>query len=136
MNLDAVSKAIRARFLAEVATPKSLGEFQVDNLEFTQPEDATWARVTVIPSATEQADIVPGRRYRAVGIAMFSFFSPFNKGDEELNLLADYACTKFRTVSASGVTYRTPSPARVGRAGKWWQVNVTVPWYSDIVAAP
>lgn len=139
MNVNTVAKAIRAKFKADVADPQNL-LVQYDNKDDKdQPEDGIWCRFTILPADTSQASIggsaTGGQMFRTPGICIASLFAPYGSGDDALFALADLIAQKFRTTTYSGVVFRTPGIARVGRAGKWWQVNVTAPWYSDVFAS-
>ena len=132
----AIASAVRSKFKSDVADPKGLPT-QYDNRMSNQPEGdgKTWCRLTVLPGNSNQATAVNstsgGQMFRSSGVFVAQLFTSLDAGDEGILTLADDVAKAFRATTHQGVTFRTPSVSRVGRAGKWWQVNVTVPWYAD-----
>jgi len=138
LTFQSMFDAIRARFKAQVEDTISPSlPTQYDNAPFTQPEDSQWCRLTILPAGSTQEDIgTATHRYRTVGVIIAQIFTPLEKGDKEPLIVADTIKTPFRSVSAAGVVYRTPSIGVPGRSrdNKWWQVNLTCPFYADDVS--
>lgn len=135
MIIDAVSKASRSRFKTLIADVQSLPT-HYDNQKFTVPENTRWCRLTVLPGDTEQADMgTPAKRWRTSGVVVAQLFSPLEQGDENILQLADLIAETFRGKTVAPAIFRSPSIVRVGRAGPWWQVNVSCPWFADEIGA-
>lgn len=133
MSTQLINAAIRSRFNTLVTTAMSLPtQFENDG-DFSAPETALWARLSILPATGNQHSIGdPGNNvFRDSGLMIVSLFYPFGKGDKPIYDMVDMIRPLFQSRTEDGVTYRTPVPQRIGRAGKWWQVNVTVPWQSD-----
>ena len=132
-NFAAMNEAIRNRFKVEVTTVKKLPT-HYDNQEFKdKPENKIWCRLAVVHGESNQRELGPvaSRNFRSVGIMTAMLFFPLNKGEKALMEMADFIADQFTGITDAGVTYRAPSVSRVSRAGNWWQVNVTVPFFSD-----
>lgn len=135
MSWEKAQNAIRTRFRDQVETPQSLaGKVQYDNVELEKPQDTEWIRFTVLQGASLAASI-GSKRFRNTGVAIAQVFTPVGKGDKDAVSLADVVRGQFRAVTVSGVgvsvTFRTPSLTRVGRDGKWHQINVSCPFFWD-----
>lgn len=131
-NFQAVHSALRSWFKTNVTDAESL-QTQFDNMEFTPPETGEWCRFTTIPGESTQAEINGGGggTVRTPGICVASLFTEFEKGDKPLLDLADIIADAVSPGVVSGVTLRPATLQRIGRAGKWWQVNVTIPYFAD-----
>lgn len=125
--------AIRSRFKAEVADAQSVPTQYDGDRQFTPPEDARWARWTVLPGESQMVELA-GKNYRTRGVAIAQVFVPLDRGVQPALALADQIKTAFRSVEQGGVHFRTPSIANAGRDEQWLRVNVTCPWYADDVA--
>lgn len=108
----------------------------LDNQDVSQPEQAPFVKLTSLPGSHEQASTGGNtNRYRYTGVFVFSIFVEFGQGDALANAIADAIVSVLRDNSTyNGLVLRSASPIRVGRAGKFWQMNVTVPWYFDVIA--
>lgn len=137
MSAQSIAIAIRSRFKAQVETPQSLtAKVQYDNAPLDPPDDGTalWVRFAVVLGENRQIDIGGSggtNGYRRVGVAYASIFAPIETGDAAALTLADIVAAAFRSVTAGGVTYRTPTIRPLGRQGAWWQINVECPFYAD-----
>lgn len=135
MNIKSIGVSIRNRFKTLVSTPKSLPT-QYDNLPFERPEDSLYCRLAIRPGDSSRVSVgSPGNnRFRQSGIWVASLFEPIERGEDTVVDLADFISRAFVSQgSYQGVTFRAPSITKVGRAGKYWQVNVTCEWYSDYI---
>lgn len=137
MNLNDALIAIRGRWKTLVEDAMGLPT-QYDGRAFQEPERSRWCRLSIIPGDTAQVTAVcspsGGQQFRTAGIFIASIYFPFGDGDGDQVQLADAVALAFRAVTSGGVTFRAPSVARVGKAGAWWQVNVTCPWQFDSFA--
>jgi len=101
---------------------------QYDNHALTPPDVAPWVRWTLQPAGVRQPEF---GTYRTDGRAVASIFTPMAMGVQAGLALADTISAAFRLVAASGVTWRSPAVRTIGRAGKWWQLNVECPFYTE-----
>lgn len=129
-----MANAVRSRWDTEVTTGLSLPT-QHDNAEFTEPT-TKWCRLTLQPAATDQLELgaAPSRTFRTMGRAVAMIFLPLASGDALALSLADSIAALFRAQTVGGVTYFAPSIAQIGRSGEWWQLNVTIPFYTEALA--
>lgn len=136
MSFNAIGIKISTRFkdLVEkvVAIPA-----QYDNAPFIPPENSRWMTCDVIHHDHEQVTLgEPGSRvFRYWGLLSSRLFAPIETGDGDLLAIADVIATAFKGVTVDGITYRTvtiPGPGSRTPDGKWWQVTVVCPWYSDL----
>lgn len=134
MTYSAIEDAIRSRFNTQITISKFVTTI-FDNEDADLPTTGQWIRFTIIAGETEQVEFGSKKRFRQFGMATAQIFDEIGKGTKNINLLVDNINTSgvFRSVSANGVVYRTPSILRVGRVANWYQVNVNVPFYSDDV---
>lgn len=130
-DYEAAANAIRARFgtLIEDTVAGLSGNVQYDNAPFDPPEDAMWCRLAVIFGEGALTELATTKRYRNVGVAIASVFTPVETGDRDGLQVADTIAESFRAVTDSGVTYRSPNVETVGRQAAWWLVNVTIEFY-------
>jgi len=131
MSTQTIASTIRSRFKTLIATPHSLPT-QYDNENETKQTDL-WCRLSILFGDSFQASIgaPSSNRYRDTGVVVAQLFLPLGKGDKQLYQTAGYIKTAFKSVSVSGVVFRTPSVKRVGRSENFWQVNVSCPFYAD-----
>lgn len=132
-NHETSHNAIRSRFKTEVVDKISGGlSTQYDNNdEFTVPTDTRWCRFAVLDGDSFQTSLGSTKNYRTAGIAVAEIRIPVGRGDKEALVVADFIKDAFTSVSVSGVTFKTPKVETIGRAGAWWQVNVTCPFQVD-----
>ena len=133
MNTQAISEAIRTKYKAEVETPKSLKTFY-PNQEKTGREEVLHCVLNFLPGDPEQITIGEPKQFRTSGVVIFELYTQFGKGDKEIRELGDFISQKFSATTASGVVFRAAGVSVPGRAGPWWRVNVTCPWYCDYIA--
>ena len=135
MNIESATKIIRQEVKTWAAAETPALTLGYDNLPFTRPEDGLYGMLSVLPGTATLVGIGEQKRWRTTGIAMLRLWIPMEQGEEEIHQTVDSFAIKFRSTTLQSVLVtRTPSSARVGRAGKWWQWNVTLPWYIDAVA--
>lgn len=128
MSRSSVENAIRTRWDANFAAYPTQHDNQGD---FTKPNDALWVRFNVRSGQTAQVSIGEQKRFRTAGVVIAQVFVPAHDGTGTAMLLADLVDTYFRAVTASGVTYLTPSVEHVGLSGAYWQTNITIPFRAD-----
>jgi hypothetical protein len=141
-TFDQIGDACRTKFDADIAVTYSI-QTQYDNAPFTLDESSdltlnSWIRFTNIFGLSDQVqnggEGPSGNTYRTFGECIAQIFSKIESGDHNALTIANYIVTAFRSKTASGVTYRTPYLRRIGRDGRWWQVNVHIPFYSDHIS--
>ena len=133
MTYEAICNAIRTRFEAQITVLENVTTFW-DNAPATPPDTAPWIRLAIRPGDAERTELSI-KAYRIPGVAFANIFTPIQLGDKSALEFADAIVAKFRSLSADGVTYRTPSVSVVGATqGKWWQVNVQIPFEVRSVA--
>lgn len=135
MTYAAIHNAVRSRFKTLVTDTQSVAT-AFDNAPFSEPGPATlWVRWTVLDGQTDQVSLPsPTARIRRTGVGIANIFAPLEQGTAGAIALADTIAAAFRRVTADGVTYFTPSITQIGRDKSSWQINVTCPWYSDVLA--
>ena len=131
-----LGNVIRERFKVQIADVHSLIT-QYDNQVLDTPSNVMWARLEIDDDETEQVDFgSSSKRYRTKGIAVVKLFQPLGEGDKDIREMADFILSEFRTVTDTGVVFVTPRKVTVGRRDDFWQVNVIIPFYYDVVEVP
>ena len=130
MSFTALDNAIRTRCSTEVTTGLALPT-QWPNSDFNRPVDALWCRVAILNGDTFQKELGPSGGQRTPGVLAVQVFAPIGRGDGDQLEKADAIAALFKRATHSGVVYRTPRIAKVGRSGQNWQVNVICPFYYD-----
>lgn len=125
-----MANAVRDRFNTHITVALSLPT-QFDNENFEPPDNDVWCRFTLLPAATDQLELGQPATFRTLGRAMALIFLPLATGDVVALSLADSISAAFRSLTAAGVTYFSPSVTQVGRSGSWWQLNVDIPFYVE-----
>jgi hypothetical protein len=137
MTFLAVYQAISKKFDDEVGSVLSNFAVAHDNAPFTPPaaSGSRWCRFSVLPGESEVREL-GATKARTTGIALASIFVQVELGDKLALDAADSVVTAFKeksyTHSGTLVFFQTPSVTTVGREGAWFQINVSIPWYSDI----
>ena len=104
-----------------------------DNQEFPSTVTDPWIRATILHGGNFQADMgAEKKRIRRMGVIMFQLFGGLNKGTQAINKLVAHIETVFRAKRVDGVCYRTPDIVTVGRSGKYYQLNVSCPFWVDV----
>lgn len=136
MSQAAAIQAVRARFIAEVATPNSL-VVVYDN----GPVPATTtprAVVTVSIDGEQQLTMGGARKFRATGALEVQLFVPRERGDAALLTLAQDVLDAFQGVTLNSPLVRfTPPPSLVGAVDyddAMARRTVRVPFLTDFTA--
>ena len=126
MNQEQFDQAVETRMQSQwTATPVFF-----DNTKSTPPDNAPWVRMVNLTGQSQKIDLL--NRYRTVGIIDFQVMVPLLSGVRAGKQLADQIASLWRSVTVSGIVFKTPSVARVGDTGNgWFQMNVSVPYYWD-----
>lgn len=109
--------------------------FYIDNRASGEASGAH-VRLSVLHGGAPQSDMgAAANLYRYQGVATWSLFVEFDSGDEKLLQMADAVVAAVRPRQTyNGVVLSDASTIRVGRAGKFWQMNVTYRWTYDSFA--
>lgn len=136
--INDIENAIQARFGTLVEDAESVAVQYPNALPISIDTLLLWVRLTILFADSIQVSIgSPGaQRVRHPGQMIAQIFSKIGEGTGTARELADKIRAAFSRVTADGVTYRTPSIVKVQRDadGKWWQINVVCPFYSDEIA--
>ena len=142
MTFQAVHNNIRNRFKDNfIDTSSNVGTDDIawDNATFEEHDDGTasdgiWCRFQILNGESEIRNL-GGTIARTVGVALASVFIPSGRGDKIGLVVADEIVSAFKGVTHTygGVTvnFRTPSVQSIGRDGSWFQINVTIPYFTD-----
>lgn len=131
-SLASPDDLIRARFEALVTNGTPPVPTRFDNLPgFTEPEGAAWAALEVVHSGRRLVDSIG--TYRTLGSVIVQIRQPLNRGTSMADAVALAVDEAFgRRTKADGVLYRAPERHRRGpEIGKWWRVDVVVPFQFD-----
>ncbi len=134
MTYEALANTIRTKFQTDIVIPASLTEVTFyDNQEAGRPEypKDLWLRVNILNGEMRQASLGAARRFRTTGILEVQIFVPIGRGTKSSDEVIDAIVVSFRGVSENGVTYLSPSREPQGRPDSFYQINVTVPFWSD-----
>ena len=136
MTFLSVAQTISKKFDDEVGSILSNFAVAHDNAPFAEPDvsETRWCRFSVLPGESEGREIGCST-FRTTGIALASVFVQVELGDKLALEAADAIVTAFRdktfTNSGTTVVFQSPSVTNVGRDGAWFQLNISIPWYSD-----
>lgn len=133
MTLEALHNSIRTRVRTLIEETEKVTTFYDNQPEADPPSNLDMFVVASIKLSTNfKQHVGVSSSYRQEGLLMLMLMSEGGKGDASVLALASKCVNAFRSVSADGVVYRTPSPEVVGlNSNGWWQINVTCPFYSE-----
>ena len=104
-----------------------------DGVPFEEPTDTAWVKLTLLPG-DEYAASIPARRRRQHGEFVVQVFSPAGMGADPALLIADSVLEVMRGVTVASVRFRgLRRPERLGTEGRWFQVNVSMPFETDTI---
>jgi hypothetical protein len=139
MTFLAVHNAIRKKFDEDVVTAGHIASDLVswDNALFDEEDDdvgSLWCRFNVIAGDSQIREL-GSLVARTNGFAVASVFILAGVGDNLGLTLADNIVAAFKgtTYTSGGATvvFRTPSVTPVRRQSAWWQINVTLPFFTE-----
>jgi hypothetical protein len=131
MSFASTANTIRNRFATEFAAVRPTVPIHYDNVPATPPAASPWARLTIVEGASFQVSLGASRRFRDTGTAIVQVFTALGSGDGEAREIADDVQAIFKAITVAGVIFRKPSAARIGPDGRYYQVNVTIPFQAD-----
>lgn len=98
----------------------------------TTPSDP-WIKVSIQHGGNFQADIgAAQKRYRRMGRILFQCFGKLHVGTEALNQLVAHIETVFRGKKVDTINYITPEVIDRGRNGKYYELDVSCPFWVDV----
>tara|TARA_Y100000310_G_C20637482_1_gene791991 strand:- start:219 stop:1913 length:1695 start_codon:yes stop_codon:yes gene_type:complete len=118
---------IRAHFQSQVADVEGV-PVHYDNSTGEPPATGLWIRLSILDGTSTRAS---SGVYRTSGVVDAAVFAPLGDGDQNALAIADRIVRAFLPATVSGVTFRLPYATSVGRAGAWWQTNITCPFFVD-----
>jgi hypothetical protein len=135
MSATALTNAVRTRVHSEIESDPTLELAGVvyDNLKAKKGQQAPWLRVSTLLGEAEQVTIgnPGGNIHRTPGVLSINIHDDPGIGEGRAYKIADAIRLAFLEKSADGVRYRTPTITRIGRADRWWIVNVSIPFVYD-----
>ena len=130
---DKIRTRWRDKVVDSVTDPIELPTGYDNDRAFIQPEEGTWARVTIQIVDSDIREIGNAQRHRHTGVIFAQLFDDLGRGDDTLTRIIDTLIPSFRSLEKDNITYRTPSIRRIGQSGKWYQINVLIPFHFDDV---
>ena len=125
----ATEKATIERYVRDNLTGSSL---VFENM--TQPNTvAEWIRVNILNADSKQVSLGDNPYYRYTGLVIFQIFTKPSIGSGRATQVVDQVTAMFRGQRINGITFRPPVMDKVGDAGGWYQVNVSVPFFREEV---
>ncbi len=130
MASESFFNTIRIRWRDLVSVPQSLPTGYDNDFNFQIPESDRWARFIIDIFSTTLIEI-SAYRVRHLGVVSVQLFDNLGAGDKGLLSLYDIIEPNFRNQTTDGIVWRQPDLTRVGQSGKWYQVNVDLPFEFD-----
>lgn len=102
---------------------------------FNPTTHKAWIRFEILEASTRMASIGGGayNRWRTAGIQTCQIFVPQGVGTKPALEVADDIRTVFNGWTGDGVGMLATSIAKVGRTGRWYQVNAHTPFKFDVL---
>jgi len=106
-----------------------------ENVRFEPTEGTTWARMNIIPSAMRPAVRGASPQLLYEGLFLVDIFAPEGNGANGADTLADAVRAAFTvddvlTVNSTNVRFRYSERGQGLVDSPWYQVPVSVAWYS------
>ena len=133
MTLDELHNAIRTRVKEQIQETLKVVTYYDNQPEAVPPSDLSkFVCASIRLSNNVKQHVGVSSSYRQEGVLILMVMCEGGKGDKPALEIASSCIAAFRSLSAGGVVYRTPSPEVVGiNPNGWWQVNVTCPFYAE-----
>lgn len=111
-----------------------------ENVAFTEPKDGPWVFFHIASEDGKQVSLGPVDQvtHRHLGVIVIQVFALKDTGTNDGKLLADQAgeifrSADFRTPAGARIVCKTPSLEVIGVGQGWYQINVRVPYFRDVV---
>lgn len=102
------------------------------NVEFKEPVDENWMRVTMLPGTPFRTTIRGARsRFRNPGLLAIQIFTPSEGGDTPALQITERLKPLFRSRNYDGLLFEVPAAQRVGVEAKFLQYNFNAPFRFD-----
>lgn len=138
MSVQTQYRMVKRRFELQVV-PDFLGvgndlpvEYPND-VNFVTPASGAWVRISFRPAGSNQVEKGSVKRFRHHATMTVQIFVDVGGGEDVANGYADTIANVFRAVTDNSNFFRVPDINTIGRDGQWWQVNVDIPFYFDIL---
>lgn len=129
-------EAARNAIQAHVAANWTAAPVAYDNAVFAKPNEAPWARLSILNSFGGGVSMGTPRRYRFAGIVVFGIFVPEETGPSLATLLADQGIALFEAQRLSGgVVFENVFAQEQGNdpEGPWFRIDVLANYRFDVV---
>lgn len=139
MGVDNINSAIDTAY--NTLSAAITGNTVHDNSNKAQPEtrNIIWVRFSIVYGEARKATIgIPGKQ-RNIGTVMATVYGPLEKGDKDVNLIAEQIAAKFRWRTVGGfIRFKTPtvSGGRRDKEVNQWRVDVSCPFLADEIITP
>lgn len=103
-----------------------------DNTKFSPPDTDPWVRFAIRMSESEQDSLgrTGNRKFRRTGRVFVQIFQLNNEqGLTGGDTLTDAVLSVMEGNTFSGVYTLAGSPQEIGPSDKWWQINVSIPFW-------
>lgn len=131
-SIPAIATTIRTEFATGFAAARPGMPWIRQNERYEPDPTVTWARLSIIQGQSEQIAFGNvSRTWRHRGRAIVQVFVPIGKGDGTALEIARDAGAIFQGKTLSGVLFGAASIASVGKDGAFYQVNASIPFWSD-----
>jgi hypothetical protein len=105
-----------------------------NNEEFVKPDNASWARFSVLNHTSYQATMggEDNRRFSRYGLILFQVFIPVNTGTYEGDVLCEQILDIFEAKRFGSIVCKTGEYKEIGNTGNdLYQFNGSLPWEVD-----
>lgn len=135
MSFEAERKLVESHFKLSW---QGSAPVKYENVEFKEPTNQTWVALFINPGMGFQASLNPSPTHRIPGVIIVQVFTPKDTGTAQARKLADTAADIFRRLvltdpAAGKLVCRTPTLRPVGVEQGWYQMNVVIPYYRDVI---
>lgn len=133
-----VQESLTTEIAGDTVTIETGIAVQYDNDgAFKQPNDRRWIRFNILDGEAFQRTTGASARFEYPGVIMIQIFTLVDQGDAEARAMADTINSSFRrtraTVGDDKIVFKTPSYESAGIEGRFWRVNINVPFYFENV---
>ncbi len=144
MNLSQIRAALETHLLTLPGLPVGDNGKPIvswENVQFLPPDEAgLWLRTTLIPSESYGRTVGDNPTVRFQGLFQIDVFAPDGLGPGAAENLADNVMGHYRSGTRlfhgdASVTTLVPSRGAGFVTGIWYQLPVTVYWYSHVKGA-
>jgi len=136
MNRSDIAAAIGSRFATSFASDVDGTVF--DNKGGEPPVNLADSEVfmtcNILWGENRKTEVGATSRYRQVGNVVVNIYTKLNIGDGLALSKVDAVVAAFRTVTVSGLVFQTPSPGTGMKAGGYYKIAVSCPFYADDVS--